>query len=417
MSNMLHANGSHSSTSGWQGRSVLILTAVVAISLAFATLALNVMVPFSSIEVVPIGTAPDKADKILRDLAPRERDSLVLGLQQEVKERPLNVVPIKKLAALAQTGTQTAHGNALVMLAANRIWRDVALQSSALQLELEQKNYSAAIYRLNIIFHTQPEKEKDVLKILAGLMAPESVPDLVNALAKEPAWRKAFLLDVSADKAANPDTVYSLFSAMRKAGSPANQGELHAFLQRLITSDAIDKAYFVWLDSIDQESLKKAALIHDGGFDLQLTNQFFSWTNYKVPNVDARLVPRGSGSVDKVLRLDFSPARTAYNNFIQVLNLAPGSYVLTGEAKADNLQTPVGLVWRINCTSGPVGLLAETKPVSGSQQWSAFETSFVVPDDSCRAQTIRVEVNAKTDLDTQISGQAQFDNLTITRKK
>jgi hypothetical protein len=417
MSNTLHSKDGSVPPGNSMTKIALFATAGVVLTLATVTLVLNLVSPLNSIDILPNGTAPEKADKILRDLSTAERNSFALKLKQEVQERPLNVEPIKKLAALAQTGTKSSDGNDLVMLAANRVWRDVSLQSAALQLELEQKNYAAAIYRLNIIFHTQPEKEPEVLKILAGLTSPESLQALVDALAKEPKWRKAFLLDVSASPAVNPDTVYNLFSAMRKAGSPANQGELRSFLQRLITTGAEDKAYFVWLDSIDQESLKRAALIHDGGFDLPLTNQFFSWTAYKVPNVDARTVPRGSGSVDKVLRIDFAPARTAYNNFVQLLNLAPGSYVLTGEAKADNLVSPVGLVWRINCTSGPIGVLGETKPISGNLQWSVFETSFTVPDEGCRSQTIRIQVNAKTDLDAQISGQAQFDNLAITRKK
>jgi hypothetical protein len=136
-----------------------------------------------------------------------------------------------------------------------------------------------------------------------------------------------------------------------------------------------------------------------------------------VPNVDARIVPRGPGSVDKVLRVEFASARTAYNSFYQLLNLAPGSYVLAGESKADNLETPVGLVWRINCASQSVDVLGTTKPISGNLQWSTFEASFEVPEEGCRTQSLRLQVNATAILDTQISGQAQFDNFVISRKK
>jgi hypothetical protein len=417
MSNIYNSNDGSPEGSKYGSGLLLFATAGLVVSLVLFTLIANVFWPFSSVDILPDKSTPEKADQFLRALGATERNNFIEKLKNEVEERPLNIESVKKLAALVQTGQRPSDGNELVMLAANRLWRDVGLQSAALQIEVEQKNYAAAITRLNVVYHTQPEKEKDVLKALAGFTAQESMKALVDALAKEPKWRKAFLLDVSANTQINSNVVYSLFAAMRAAGSPANQGELHGFLQHLISTGAEDKAYFVWLDSLDQESLKKTALIHDGGFDLPLTNQFFSWTAYKVPNVDARTVPRSSGSVDKVLRVDFVPARTAYNNFVQLLNLVPGNYVLTGEAKSDRLETPVGLVWRIDCTTGPVGQLAETKPISGNLQWSNFETTFTVPDESCRTQTIRLQLNAKSELDTQISGQAQFDNLVITRKK
>jgi hypothetical protein len=406
-----------SQTNSFAARIILMLTALLAMASAISILAINVVSSTPSIELLPKGTAPDQADKYLRALDAKMRMGFVQQLQLEVQARPLNEEPIKKLAALAQTGPQSIEGNGLVMLAANRVWRDIALQSSALQLELVQKNYAAAIYRLNIIFHTQPEKKTEVMKVLGGLTTPSSLGALVDALAQGPVWRKEFLLDVSSNPSVDPDTIYNLFSALRKAGSPANQDELRGFLQRLITMGAEDKAYFVWLDSINEESLRKSGMLHDGGFDLLLTNQFFSWTVDMVPNVDARIVPRGPGSVDKVLRVEFASARTAYNSFYQLLNLAPGSYVLAGESKADNLETPVGLVWRINCASQSVDVLGTTKPISGNLQWSTFEASFEVPEEGCRTQSLRLQVNAMAILDTQISGQAQFDNFVISRKK
>jgi hypothetical protein len=417
MSNSQHTQERAIQSEGVLARIVLAATAFIAVVLATSILAAIAIVPYSEIEILPIGTTPEQVDQFLKSLDDVERAKISKQLRLEIQARPLHIEPVKKLAALAQTGRQVSDGSELVMLAANRVRRDVALQSSALKFELEQKNYAAAIYRLGIIFQTQPQKQAEVMKVLAGLTSPPSQDALAEAIAKNPTWRKLFLIDLTANPNVDIDTIYGLFSVLRKVGSPASQTELRGFLHRLITTGAQDKAYFVWLDSIDEDSLRKAGLVHDGGFDLPLTNQFFSWTSDKVPNVDARIAPRSPGSVDKVLRIEFTPARTNYGNFSQYLKLASGSYVLTGESKVDNLVTPVGLVWRIACTSEAVDFLAETKSVSGSMQWTTFETPFVIPDEGCLTQTIKLQVNAKTLLDTQISGQAQFDNLVIARKK
>jgi hypothetical protein len=396
---------------------LLAITAIIVFVLSGVVIFATLSPTAQAVKLLPEGMPADQVSAFLKGIPEEKRAELISQLKVNIQARPLDVVPLKQLAAIAQTGSTSAEGDKLVMLTADRDWRDVPLQSSALQIELTLKEYAAAISRLNILFQTQPRKRAEVMSILAGLATnASSETPLIEALAKRPAWRKDFLLDISSKKSVNPDAIYGLLSKLRKSGAAADQGELRSFLQRLVTEGAEDKAYFIWLDSLSDESLRKVGLLHDGGFDLPMTNQFFSWTGYKVPNVDARTVPRGPGSVDKVLRIDFSPARTPYNNFVQILRLVPGSYVLTGEEKADKLETPVGLVWRIHCTTGPVSVLAETKPVSGSSQWTPFETTFEVPPKLCPTQTIRLVSNARTELDTQISGQVQFDNIAIGRR-
>ncbi len=417
MSEPLNYQGNSKSGSRFAEKSILALSCTVTFLLASWILLAHFAQPDDRLEILPKNISPEKADAFLKGLDDEKRTLFADQLRKEILSRPLNPDPIKKLAALAQTGSNISEGDDLVMLAANRVWRDVALQSSALKLELEKKDYAAAINRLNIVYFTQPDKQSDVLNVLAGLTAPQSFDALVDALSKKPKWRMAFLQSLLANPKTNVDMVYALFSALRKAAAPPTQGELQAFLQRLVATNAEDKAYFVWLNSLNAESLRKAGFIHDGGFDLPLSNQYFSWTYDKMPNVDGRITSRSPGSVDKVFRVDFSPARSYFRNFYQLLKLPPGAYVLTGEAKTENLVSQAGLVWRLICVGEASQTLASSKPISGSQQWTSFEMSFAIPDEGCSTQTIRLEVDAKTALDTQISGQAQFDNLSVTRGK
>jgi hypothetical protein len=399
--------------------SILALTGscAIAFTLVATILAANVILSPLDVEILPAGTTPEKADQFLKSLDEGRRNSIAQQLRIEIQNRPLNVVPVKKLAALVQTSANTEYGNRLVMLAANRIWRDVALQSSALKLELDKKDYAAAVHRLNIVYFTQPTKRSEVMSVLTGLTAPPSFEALVDALAKKPIWREIFLQTLSGNPEVNIDTIYSVFSALRKVNAQPTQNELRAFLQRLVTTGAEDKAYFVWLDSLEAESLRKVGFIHDGGFDLPISNQFFSWTSDKSANVDARIVGRSLGTTDKVFRVDFAPGRTTFAHMTQYLKMAAGKYTLSGEQKADKLVSAVGLVWRVTCVSTKASVLVESQPLSGDQPWSTFETSFVVPEESCDTQTLRLHLNAKATLDTQISGQAQFDTLLIIREK
>ena len=377
------------------GQLVLALSCIISMMMVAWIMLANFLQSNDKIEILPAGMSPEKAESFLKGLDERRRALFAERLRNEIQARPLNPEPIKKLAALAQTGSNASEGDDLVMLAANRVWRDVALQSSALNLELEKKDYAAAISRLNIVYFTQPNKHPEVLNVLAGMTAPQSFDALVEALAKKPKWRLALLQNLIANPKTNIDTVYALFSAMRKAGAPPTQDELQIFLQRLVATGAEDKAYFVWLDSLSSESLEKLGFIHDGGFDLPLSDQFFSWTYDKMPNVDSRITSRSPGGVDKVFRVDFSPARSYFRNFYQLLKLPPGAYILTGEAKTENLVSQVGLVWRLNCIGEASGVLASSKPISGSQQWASFELSFTIPDEGCRTQNIRLEVGRK----------------------
>jgi hypothetical protein len=394
---------------------VVVLPAVIALLLAIYVLVADQVLPYRETKLLPEGTRIEDVDKLLKGLSDSDRAQLMKELRADIAARPFHSQTIKNLAALYQTGKTASEGDPIVIVAANQVRRDFALQSNALRIELEQKKYDDAIRRLDIIYLTEPKSQNDVLKTLAGFVSSTARDALINAIAKKPVWRNAFLISLSGDTSVKSDAIYGLFSSLRKAGSPPSQNEVRVFLQRLISEGAYSKAYFVWLDSIDIPELRKVGLINDGGFDTPPSNMFFTWTLYETKNVDARVVSRSLESTDKAFRIAFQPARTNYNGLIQYLQLSPGSYSFTGEAKTDNLETPVGLVWRINCVSNLGETLSETKPFSGSMPWTVFATEFEVPQENCMTQILRLQNNAKTDLDMQISGQAQFDNLLIKR--
>jgi hypothetical protein len=365
-------------------------------------------------EFVPAKTAPERVVDTLKAMPTAQRDAVSKNVAEQLYKSPLDLTQILRLSALASANGDVAQSEALTLLAANRSHDDGRLQANALQIELKNKNFPAALGRIDNLLKTAPELSDDLLKTLVQFVKnAESFPPMVAKLATRPEWRSQFILTLAADKSVQAPILYALFSELRKAQSAETPDEMRSVLARLISDKEYDKAYFMWVDSLSDAQLKKAGMVFDGGFELPIDNQFFSWNIIPQTNVEARAVQRGPGSTDMVLRLDFSPGRTAYGHLSQLLRLTPGNYRLSGEGKAENLKTPNGMVWRIFCMSETKPVIADTPRMVGSQQWGRFSRDFKVPEQECTEQTLRLELDAPTALDTQVEGSVSYDSITI----
>ena len=366
------------------------------------------------VEFVPAQTKPEHVFDTLKNMPPEQRDRISKDVAEQLNENPLDLTQILRLAALANVNGDQAQSEALTLQAANRSHDDGRLQASAFQIELKRKDFPAALNRIDNLFKTAPELSNELYKtLIAFVQRPESFPAVIAKLTEKPDWRVAFILQLAADKTVQAPVLYTVFSELRKAQSAETPDELRGVLARLISDKQYDKAYFMWVDSLSDLELKKAGTVFDGGFDMPITNQFFSWSIVPATNVEARTLPRAPSSTDMILRLDFSPARTPYSNVSQLVRLAPGAYRLSGEEKAESLKTSNGLVWRIYCLGDKPIMIAETPRLVGSQQWNRFSRDFTVPDKDCSQQILRLDLDAPTPLDTHIEGSASFDSIAI----
>lgn len=344
------------------------------------------------------------------------QDQLII-LQDQQKKRlannPTDLDAIKNLAALADLRGDKTQFTDLSLIAATRSLRDFPSQAAALQVLLMQKNYAKALYHIDGLLRSDPERHDQMLTLLNSFADnPESLAPLVDLLKTSPPWRGSFIAHLE-QNTKQTETSYAVLSSLRSQGSEISTDELRPLLARLISEKAYDRANFIWLDFLSDVELRKTALIHDGGFDLDIGNRFFDWTYQPLANVDLRLVPKSAGSVDRVLRVSFSNGKIPFNNFYQILRLQPGDYVFQGEAKTDRLETSSGLVWRFHCISQEPALIAATEPLIEATAWKNFDLNFTVPADNCDTQELRLANNARADLDQQISGTAYYDNLTV----
>ncbi len=367
-----------------------------------------------TVEFLPVKTAPDKVVETLAAMPAQKRDALSKAVGEELKNNPTDLTQILHLAALASASGDAAKSEALTLLVANRSHDDARLQANALQIELKRKDFPAALNRIDNLLKTAPELTGDLVKTLITFAtSAESFPALIAKLVEKPEWRTQFIFALAADKTIEAPILYSVFSELRKAQSAETPAEMRSVLARLLDDKQYDKAYFMWVDSLSDPQLKRAGTIFDGGFELPIDNLFFSWTIIPTSNVEARTVARAPGSTDMVLRLDFVPARTPYENTSQILRLAPGSFKLSYEAKADNLKTPNGLMWRLYCMGQTPIKIGETPRLVGGQPWNHYGIDFQVPEQDCAQQVLRLYLDAPTPLDAQVEGSASFDSFSI----
>jgi hypothetical protein len=119
---------------------------------------------------------------------------------------------------------------------------------------------------------------------------------------------------------------------------------------------------------------------------------------------------------NRALRVQFHNTRVPYRNIAQLLLLKPGSYILSGRARAASLKNDRGLHWTIACYAGKRERLGETQRISGTLAWTTFSTSFAVPTEAgCEGQVLRLELPARVPAEQEISGEIWFDDMEITR--
>src|SRR5262249_9687809 len=115
------------------------------------------------------------------------------------------------------------------------------------------------------------------------------------------------------------------------------------------------------------------------------------------------------------LRVVFSGTRVPYRNTAKLMVLPPGQYQLSGMVKAEDLETPRGMRWRIACISNPDMPITESDAFLGTFAWRSFAIAFTTPDTGCPAQTLRLELDARVNLDQQVAGSFWSDSLAILR--
>ena len=290
--------------------------------------------------------------------------------------------------------------------------RDPSTQLTAANISLARRSYADALYHLDGLLRARPELGPSFFPAMASLiMQDDAVPHVARVVGMDPAWRKSLLQHLIA----MPDgwrIVYRLFSTMKKSGAGPTEAERRLVIGQLIKDKQHEQAYFVWLDFLGPEELQRVLQIYDGGFDLAPQNLFFDWNIRPARNMTAEVVTRPGSSINRNLKLDLYAFKDAFANVFQYLRLLPGKYDLLYDVMAESMDAPKGLTWRIRCVESQA-VLAESSAVQASIPWTHIITPFVVPEQGCNTQQLKLESVAKSGLDTAVTGILHFDDVRI----
>ena len=115
----------------------------------------------------------------------------------------------------------------------------------------------------------------------------------------------------------NANVPFQLIATLKGTASPPQPNEVRALLIRLLADRNYDRAYYVWLDNLPAQDLKKVGLVFDGGFESGSRDLLFDWTFRERNNVDVRVISKRSSQADNALRMILPKTPRLFPTFLK----------------------------------------------------------------------------------------------------
>lgn len=325
---------------------------------------------------------------------------------------PLKAEALRVVGLAADQDGEADRARAILTEVARLQPRDLRAQAWLFQDRLRAGDYAAALAHLDAILRVRPHLLNDIMPVLASFAAdPSAFPALADYLAGNPPWRRSFLARLPAE-ATDAVALNPFYALLQTGPSPPEDGELAAYLDRLIAVGEVDRAYLAWVGSLPADRRDRISALYNGHFDYPPSGLPFDWRLSPVKGADAGIARTGDGG-ENALRVRFFNTRVPFQHVVHLLTLAPGNYRVQGQVRADDLQTPRGLQWAVSCGRSEVGA---SDLFAGSMPWTDFQFDVAIPaTESCSAQELRLRVAWRVASEQQAAGEIWFDNLRIER--
>ena len=227
-----------------------------------------------------------------------------------------------------------------------------------------------------------------------------------------PPWRSTFfsLLPSSITDARTP--LYLLL-ALQETKNPPTAKELSQYIDFLIQKQFPEVAYYTWLQFLPPDQLTKVSPLYNASFEIEPSGLPFDWVLTRGRGVTTEIVHRADRQGEHALLIEFSQGRVEFPGVTQLTLLAPGTYELKGKYKGLTVGRR-GLAWRVTCVGKD--LLAQSENLSGDvSQWRELSLTFTVPEKGCRAQQVRLDLDARSASEQLVSGSMWFDDMEIRK--
>ena len=348
------------------------------------------------------------------DLAVRDRVAATVELaRRSIAASPFNAGGLTVLGQLADFDHDPGQAAPLMQAAARLSIRESYAVYWLLQRSLDAGDYAHVIERADSLLRTRSRSVPLVVPVLAQLVEQnQATRDVARILASNPPWRRSFFAALP-QNITDARTPLHLFLSLHGTATPPSENELASYLDFLMTRNLYELAYYSWLEFLPREKLMRISPLNNGGFEAQPSGVPFDWI---LPygsgfTAEIRSAPETDGA--QALSIAFTHGRAEFGGVSQTTLLGPGSYTLSGRYKGI-LVGRRGLVWRVNCLGK--GSIGQSTPLSGDfPEWNGFSFTVTVPPEGCRAQQIRLDLDARSASEKLVSGSMWFDDLTFVR--
>lgn len=280
---------------------------------------------------------------------------------------------------------------------------------------LQRGDFSDVVKKADVLLNTRASLAPEVMVYLAAVAVdPAGRQLLARLLARRPDWRGQFLSNLPklVHYAGEP---YELMAAVNDLGGQIAPPELAPYLNVLIGAGLVTYARDISEALLPAVNQSPPALLVNGSFAAEPGGLPFNWSLQPGRNVSAEFAPLPDRSDARSLRFTFGAGRAKFPELTQILVLSPGRYRLEGEYFG-LINAQRGLRWEIRCWRGSE--LARTEMIRGDRHpsWQSFGFDIEVPDrDDCRAQQLRLFLDARLAAEELVSGQIAFRQLSLRR--
>ncbi len=335
--------------------------------------------------------------------------------ERAIVSDPLNARAFGILAELAGHDGDKTRATALSEAAVSRSLRESEAVYRLVLKNVEAQDFAKALYYADALLRTRPGAIVPVVQVLASLAeTSEASGALKMLLVGNPPWRGLFFAHLHT-RITDARTPLELLLNLKDSANPPTTAELRDYLEFLIRQNFFELAYYSWLQFLSAEQLASAGFLFNGRFETKPSGLPFDWIIQAGPGVTAEILARPGVEGRRGLYVAFGSGRGQFGGVSQVLMLVPGTYALKGRYKSD-VAGRRGLRWRVACTAAKLVPIAETPMVLGANPvWKEFNLAFTVPTSDCRAQNLRLELDARSASEQLVSGSVWYDELTITR--
>jgi len=328
---------------------------------------------------------------------------------------PVNARALRLLGQLALRQGDEARAERFMTGAVHASVRESVAAHWLMQRKFDQRQYAQALSLADALLRTRSRILPYVVPTLARMAEiPAAKEKLKELLATNPPWRSQFFAALPR-AVSDARTPLEILLSLREATEPPSASDLRGYLDVLIDHKFYELAYYTWLQFLPPEQLSSTGLLFNGSFEHTPSGLQFDWTLPTGNGVTIDIAQRPDQPDQRALLIELGPGRVEFPGIQQMLLLAPGTYGFKGQYKGEIIGRR-GFVWRATCIGAPSTPLGQSPMMIGTiPAWQAIEFSFTVPEQDCRAQLVRLELDARMASEQLVSGTVWCDELTIAR--